>query len=99
VIKTIELIDDLKGFRSLIVPLFFVPMGRLKDRDWFRDTEVTELHKELLVKCMEHDFYWVDSLLKLSFPNGLQRAALKPFFNIFVSLLKYKARREGIHIN
>nr|MDO8078303.1 radical SAM protein [Candidatus Freyarchaeota archaeon] len=38
-IKTIELIEDLKDFRSLIVPLFFVPMGKLKDEGWFKETE------------------------------------------------------------
>ena len=57
-IKTIELMDDLKNIRSLIVPLFFVPMGRLKDEDWFKETEMNELHKELLVKCLKHDLYW-----------------------------------------
>jgi radical SAM superfamily enzyme YgiQ (UPF0313 family) len=29
VLKTMELLDDLKDCRSLIVPLFFVPLGRL----------------------------------------------------------------------
>ena len=33
VIKTMELVDDLKNVRSLIVPLFFVPMGKLKNED------------------------------------------------------------------
>ena len=98
IIKTIELVEELKGFRSLIVPLFFVPMGKLKNRDWFKDTAVTDQHKELLVKCMEHDFYWVNSLLDLSFTNKLQRRALRPFLNVFSSLLKYKARRSGIDI-
>lgn len=27
VIKTIELVEELKDFKSLIVPLFFVPIG------------------------------------------------------------------------
>src|SRR3990170_959690 len=45
VIKTMELVDDLKHFRSLIVPLFFVPLGRLKSENWFKQTEMSELHK------------------------------------------------------
>lgn len=32
-IKTIELVDALKGVRSLIVPLFFVPLGKLKNEN------------------------------------------------------------------
>ena len=35
VIKTMDLVDDFKGMRSLIVPLFFVPLGKLKSEDWF----------------------------------------------------------------
>ena len=97
-LRTIEMLGQLKQFRSLIVPLFFVPMGRLKDKDWFKDTAVSDLHKELLIKCMEHDFYWVDKLLDLSFPNKLQSRTLRPFFNLFVSLLKCKARKSGINI-
>ena len=67
VIKTIESMDDLRGFRSLIVPLFFVPMGKLKSEDWLKETEMNELHKELLVKCLRHDLYWIDQLIHLGF--------------------------------
>ncbi|MBC7131409.1 B12-binding domain-containing radical SAM protein, partial [Candidatus Bathyarchaeota archaeon] len=66
-IKTIELVEDLKGIRSLIVPLFFVPMGRLKDEDWFKETEMNPLHTELLIKCLKHDLHWIDSLIDLAF--------------------------------
>lgn len=51
-IKTLELIDDIKEYRALIVPLFFVPMGKLKNKDWFSAEEVTDLQKELLSKCL-----------------------------------------------
>ena len=67
VAKTIELMDDLKKIRSLIVPLFFVSMGRLKDEDWFKETEMNELHQELLLECLKHDLYWIDDLIDLSF--------------------------------
>ena len=66
-IKTIELMDYLKNIRSLIVPLFFVPIGRLKDEDWFKETEMNELHKELLAECLKHDPYWIGELIRLGF--------------------------------
>jgi hypothetical protein len=62
-----ELMDDLKDFRSLIVPLFFVPMGRLKDEEWFKETQMTKLHQESLTKCLEHGIRWADELIDLSF--------------------------------
>lgn len=96
IIKTIELMDDLKGFRSLIVPLFFVPMGRLKDEDWFKDTEITELHRVLLTKCLEHDLYWIDDLIKSSFRKSWYGMLLRPFYEVFAKIAKYKVKRAGI---
>jgi hypothetical protein len=61
------LIDDLKSMRSLIVPLFFVPLGQLRSEDWFTKSKLSERHKQLLIQCAEYDFYWVDELLDMSF--------------------------------
>lgn len=95
-IKTMELMDELRHFRSLIVPLFFVPMGRLKDEKWFKDTEMTELHRQLLVKCLEHDLYWVDELIRLSFVGKWYARILQSFYRGFAAIFKYKARKAGL---
>jgi radical SAM superfamily enzyme YgiQ (UPF0313 family) len=50
VIKTMDLVADLKDMRSLIVPLFFVPLGKLKSEDWFTNTQLNKLHKQLLIQ-------------------------------------------------
>ena len=96
VIKTIELMDDLKGIRSLIVPLFFVPMGRLKDEDWFNDAEMNSVHRELLIKCLKHDFYLIDSLIDLAFAGKRYGKLLRPFYKLFVEIIRYKAAKAGI---
>lgn len=92
-IKTIELMDDLKDFRSLIVPLFFVPMGRLKDEDWFKETEMSELHKELLIKCLEHDFHWIDKLIDLAFAGKWYARLVRSFYKLFAEIVKYRAKK------
>ncbi|MEM2494630.1 MAG: radical SAM protein [Nitrososphaerota archaeon] len=97
IIKTIELIDDLKGIRSLIVPLFFVPMGRLKNENWFKGTKIKYLHKELLIKCLKHDLYWIDSLINLYFAKGGRTKILRPFYKFFVKLIKYKVKRGELN--
>ena len=82
VAKTLELLDDVKDCRSLIVPLFFVPLGRLKNKDWFRETQVNKLHEELMFKCAEHSLRWVDDLLDMSFRirvSGSAQASLQGF--------------------
>jgi radical SAM superfamily enzyme YgiQ (UPF0313 family) len=96
VIKTIELMDDLKDFRSLIVPLFFVPLGRLKDEEWFGKTQMTKLHEELLVKCVEHDFYWIDNLIGLAFTGKWYVNFLQLFYRIFAEIVEHKTKTAGI---
>lgn len=98
VMKTMELVDDLKDVRSLIVPLFFVPMGRLKHEDWFKRTQMTELHRELLVKCFEHDYYWVYKLIDMAFSGNWQGKVLVPFYRLFASIAKFKAKQSGINL-
>ena len=99
VIKTIELMDDLRDITSLIVPLFFVPMGRLKNKDWFRETEMTELHKELLTKCLQHDFYWIGKLINLAFAGRWYASILQQFYQAFVKIVEYKAKKKGIRVH
>lgn len=92
VIKTIELIDDLKNFKSLIVPLFFVPMGKLKEKDWFKGEEMSELHKELLIKCMHHDLFWAKRIMNEYF-QGMYFQLLKPLYVLFTKLLEWQTKK------
>jgi radical SAM superfamily enzyme YgiQ (UPF0313 family) len=99
IIKTIELVDDLKVFRSLIVPLFFVPMGKLKDEDWFKSAHMTNLQSELLTKCIQHDFYWLGSLISVNFAGSWRERIISPFYRLFVAITKYKMRQAGVNVN
>ncbi|MGD0449635.1 MAG: radical SAM protein [Candidatus Bathyarchaeia archaeon] len=93
IMKTMELVDDLKDMRSLIVPLFFVPLGKLKNEDWFNDTQLSEVHKQLLFACAEHDFHWVDNLLDLSFSGKWYQHISKEFYKGFSAIAKRKVRQ------
>jgi len=62
---TIDLIEELRAFKSLIVPLFLVSEGRLKDRtESFSVQKMTPKHSELFLKCWEHNLNWSDTFLK-----------------------------------
>lgn len=98
IIKTIELMDDLKHIRSLIVPLFFVPMSRLKDEDWFEDKEMNELHWDLLDRCLRHDLYWLDELINLSFAGKWNRIILRSLYRLFVKIVENKARKAQLEL-
>jgi hypothetical protein len=68
-------------------------MGRLKDKDWFRETRITKLHKELLIKCLEHGFYWAENLIDLSFAEKWYAGIMRPFYRLFVRIAMQKARK------
>ena len=93
IMKTLELVDDLKDMRSLIVPLFFVPLGKLRSEDWFNDAQLSEAHKQLLIACAEHDFRWVDNLLDLSFSGKWYQHITKEFYKGFSAIAKRKVRQ------
>lgn len=93
VIKTIELIDDLKDFRSLIVPLFFVPVGRLKNQDWFKYEELSPVHKQLLRVCVRHDLYWVRKLLDSYFAGQWRGPIFSVLFKFMAWYVQNKARK------
>lgn len=93
VLKTMDLVDDLRTMRSLIVPLFFVPLGKLRSRDWFTQTKLSPLHRKLLIQCAEHDFHWIDSLIDWTFKGKWYSWISKEFYKGFSAIAKRKVRQ------
>jgi len=93
-LKTMEILDDIKDCRSLIVPLFFVPLGRLKSEDWFKETALTELHRKLLIQCSEHDFRWMGNLINMAFKGKWYSPAVRGGYKVFAYLGMRKARQK-----
>jgi radical SAM superfamily enzyme YgiQ (UPF0313 family) len=61
---TIDLIEKLREFKSLIVPLFFVSQGGLRDRSKsFSVEKITRKECELLLKCWDHSLNWSEVLI------------------------------------
>jgi radical SAM superfamily enzyme YgiQ (UPF0313 family) len=61
---TISLIEKLRPFKSLIVPLFFVAMGGLKGKaQSFKVEDMTIKHTMLLLECWEHNLKWAPTLI------------------------------------
>lgn len=88
VIKTIELVEELKDFKSLIVPLFFVPIGRLNKEKFFTVMDMKPEHWKLLAACMRHNFRWVDKLARDYFK--LHRVQRFLVGRVLVGILKRK---------
>ena len=65
--KAIDLIHDLSKDKSLIVPLYFVPIGNLQRNGFFRTKDAASEHWQLLATCINHDFKWVYQVAEENF--------------------------------
>jgi radical SAM superfamily enzyme YgiQ (UPF0313 family) len=68
--KTVDLVRDLRRHKCLIVPLFFVPLGGLREDDFFRPDAMLPEHWVLLGECIEHDFHWISTLMETLFSEN-----------------------------
>jgi hypothetical protein len=87
------LMDELKDFKSLIVPLFFVPVGRLKNKDWFKYEELSRPHKELLRVCLRHDLYWARKIFDSYFEGQWRAPIFSVLFKFLVWYVNFKGRK------
>jgi len=99
VYETIELVEELRDFRSLIVPLFFVPLGLLKNEKWFLARNVREDHIELLKACLRHDMKWIRKILPGYFEGVWYGPLLQLAFRMFFRGVGRLFRKYGIQIN
>ncbi|MHA1595449.1 MAG: B12-binding domain-containing radical SAM protein [Candidatus Baldrarchaeia archaeon] len=92
VIKTIELLDRLKSYKSLVVPLFFVPLGALSKEKPFTIYDLTDEHWELLLTCWKYDVKWLKELA-MDYLRGTRWLARK-FLLRFVDWVVNKADKK-----
>ena len=79
---TLELIKKIDGFRSLIVPLFFVATGELNNGERsFTADQMSMAHTQLFLDCWEHNLKWspaiVNDWASRSLHNPLVRPAMR----------------------
>ncbi len=80
--KTLDLVRDLREFKSLIIPLFFVPLGDLKASEFFRPSHMLPEHWMLLAECIDHDFVWAPKLMEELFAQDRMSATKSSGFRL-----------------
>jgi radical SAM superfamily enzyme YgiQ (UPF0313 family) len=94
---TIALMDELKPFKSLVVPLFLVSTGGLKNRaESFVLENMTKKHYELYLKCWEHNLNWAPALLRdyshMSIKGKVAQYGLRFIFSYGIKQVKEMVR-------
>jgi radical SAM superfamily enzyme YgiQ (UPF0313 family) len=88
VLKTIDLIDDLWDFKAILVPMFFVPLGHLKNQDWFRRDRLSEVQQQLFKRALSHGLRQSRSLLRDFFDwETAHPTAYRTTFRTFIGFL------------
>ena len=90
----IVVIEDLKDFESLIVPLFFVPMGGLRNEKWFGVERTNSLHEELLIQCMRHSLHWSKEMLARQYFKGRAH----PFLDFLSRFFVWRVERKAMEL-
>lgn len=95
VYDTIELIDRLKPYPSLIVPMFFVPMGALKDAEGFRREHLRDYHVEAMRTAALHTLHWTSHILSSGYLDKPHHAPLKAALRLFLWYVKRKIEKTS----
>ncbi|WP_185957841.1 histidinol dehydrogenase [Sulfolobus sp. B1] len=93
VYRTIELVDNLRPYRSILVPMFFVPMGYFKNRDWFTRVKLSEAHIELYRKVFWHDVYWAENIIDSFYMKSPIYMPVRFALKLFLRFAKKKMRQ------
>jgi len=93
VLATVDLIKRLRPYRSLIVPMIFVPMGVLKrDKEsGIQGLKLTRAHIEALWVAFEHSVYWAEDIVSKYYIRGNKSFILRSLLRFFLNM----ARRKG----
>lgn len=90
VYATIELIERLRPYPSLIVPMFFVPMGMLKNLEGFRRDHLKPYHVEAMKVSARHSLYWARRLLARGYLDKASYLPIKLLIEAFLYVAEKK---------
>ncbi len=90
--RTIELVRDLREYKGLIVPLFFVPLGSMSDSEWFQSEHMLPEHWILLSECIDHDFHWAGELMDGLFRQNGTGAAKSGLFKVAARCMRWRLK-------
>ncbi|MFQ6086127.1 MAG: hypothetical protein ACE5OY_07715, partial [Candidatus Bathyarchaeia archaeon] len=89
IVRSIDLVEDLKGYPGLMVPLFLVPLGGMRSEKPFRIEDANELVYELIYECWKYDMRWLPYLANSYVRRQFYTQILaKSFLNLFMTYVR-----------
>ncbi|MFN3803742.1 MAG: B12-binding domain-containing radical SAM protein [Pyrobaculum sp.] len=90
VVETVELIERLRPYRSLIVPLFYVPMSHIRGEKagWLDKINLYPEHIDLLKVVARHSIYWARDILNKFYFRGPQYLPLRLLISYFITYVE-----------
>ncbi|MEM2637530.1 MAG: radical SAM protein, partial [Candidatus Korarchaeota archaeon] len=89
-IRTLELLDKLRKYRSTLIPFLFISPDKIRGENWYSRIDMSDLHKEILLKMFYHSLYWGEKLVK-GYLNYPMFAPLRAVLRGITSYVKVKA--------
>ncbi|CCC82307.1 B12-binding domain-containing radical SAM protein [Thermoproteus tenax] len=100
VIQTIELVERLRPYRSLIVPLFYVPMSHVKAEKsgWLDKMNLYPEHIDLLKAVARHSIYWARDIVNKFYFQGAQYAPIRFLVSYFINYVDKRLSKAEAEI-
>jgi len=89
VLQSLELVDELKSYNCVIVPIVFMPAGALRRREDFTFERMTDEHWELFRRCIEQTLSKAPSFLESdSVVKKIRNTLIRAFF--YLGIIKMR---------
>ncbi|KYK19926.1 hypothetical protein AYK24_04785 [Thermoplasmatales archaeon SG8-52-4] len=90
VIKTIDLVDDLRDNKLFLYVFYFTPLdgSKMENEDFFITANITERRWELFYKCWMHSFKSLKENLNKFINNPLQKFMINKILNEIEKVIK-----------
>jgi len=95
VLYTLDLVDELWDFNGLIMPMFFVPMGMLEKERWFEAYQMSEVHMELLKRCLTKGIRFAKKIIPMYMKDKWWHPLIVPFLLGFVEKIEIVSRKHN----
>jgi len=98
VLKSLELVDELKSYNCVIAPIIFMPAGRLRRREGFSFELMTDEYWELFRRCIEQTLSKAPSFLKSdSMVKKIRNSLIRAFFYLgIIRMRNWKKEKTDV---